>query len=191
MLIFSKRGARARQRGLTLVELLATITVGATISALALPNLGSMVMNSRRTALVNELVGAIQLARTEAAIRGRTVVICPSADGASCGRAADWNRGWIVFVNLDGDASARDPQREPLLQVYATDPRQSIGVNLAGGGDAVQLRPFDTRSSNGTITICDARGAAAARAVVIGVMGRPYAASTDGSHHALTCPQAA
>ena len=46
----------------------------------------------------HDLFGAIDLTRAQAIARGRRVQLVP-ADGA--GR--DWRRGWIVFVDRDGD----------------------------------------------------------------------------------------
>jgi type IV fimbrial biogenesis protein FimT len=176
-----------RARGMTLIELLASLAIGCILFAVAVPNLTTLVQNTRRTTLLNQFVGALQLARIESAERGRVVVLCASADGSTCGTESDWNSGWIVFANLDAAIGQRDVATEPLLQVYTVGKSQKVSVNIAGGASYFQLRPFDSRSSNGTITVCDARGAPEARAVVVGVMGRPYVSLKDGSKHALVC----
>jgi type IV fimbrial biogenesis protein FimT len=53
---------------------------------------------------VNDLFGAIDLARTQAIARGRRVQLVPAGDASDAsGPAPEWRRGWVVFVDQDGD----------------------------------------------------------------------------------------
>lgn len=96
--------SRFGKRGFTLVELLITVAMAVILSTIALPSLSNLVTNSRVSAQVNDFVGAVNLVRSEAVKRGSGVTICPSSDGATCGKAADWASGWIVFTDPDVDA---------------------------------------------------------------------------------------
>jgi type IV fimbrial biogenesis protein FimT len=176
-------------RGFTLLEFLIALAIGSIVAAIAVPNFSTMLANARRSATLEQFVAAVQLARTQALTSGHNVVICASRDQATCAPATSWSRSWIVFVNLDDKPGQRDVAREPLLQVFEAARGQTLSASIAGGEDFWQMRPLGIRSTNGTLTVCDRRGAAAARAVVIGIMGRPYVSTTDGSKRPLACPQ--
>lgn len=171
-------------RGWTLYELLTALIVLGVVSGLAVPAFEDIVLDSRRTTAINGFVLAIQLARSEAAKRARPVVVCASADGVYCaGRSMRYDHGWIVFVNEDG---ARPPQRssnEPLL--YSHEP-ELVG-SIIGNRELFEFRPFNKRSTNGTVVFCDRRGAAAARAVIVSYTGRPRVSARGPGNRPLDC----
>ena len=174
----------ARMAGFTLWELLIALAIVGTVASLAAPAFNTLVLDSRRTTDVNAFVLAVQLARSEAAKRSRPVVLCKTADGLRCGgKEIRFDAGWMVFVNEDG---ARPPHRsalEPLL--YAHQP-VSEGT-ITGNRDVFEFRPLQRRSVNGTVTFCDRRGNAAARAVIVSYTGRPRVATVDPSGRPLVC----
>ncbi len=165
-------------RGLTLLELLFALAVGAVLLAAGVPALERLSLDARRTADVNAFVTAVQLARSEAAKRGRVIVVCGSADSSTC--TPDYSAGWLVFVDEDGrPGRAAD---EPLLFAYRATIEGTISSNRA----LYEFRPFRRRSTNGTVTFCDRRGAAAARAVIVSYTGRPRVSAT-GPGRPLSC----
>ena len=93
-----------RENGFTLVELLITIVIVTTLLAMGVPSLKDFMKQNRLTAQSNALVTALQVARTEAVKRGTDTVICASSNQSSCTGAGDWDKGWIVFsdLNLNG-----------------------------------------------------------------------------------------
>ena len=160
-----------RIRGFTLWELLYVMAIAGIAVGIGVPVLRDVTLDVRQLTVVNSLVGAARFARTEAQKRNRTVVLCRSRDLASCADEQD-ARGWIVFENTDG---TRPPQRS------ADEPRLSASPGFVGAmtwnRDAFEFRPFPRRSSNGTITICDPRGDAQSRSIVISYTGRPRVAT--------------
>ena len=173
----------ARSAGMTLWELLVVLAVLATLLGITVPGWRGWQLDARRVAAVNGLVSAIQLARSEAAKRGRPAVLCPSVDGSTCAPGPAFEPGWIVFINED---DLRPPNRsaaEPLLAAHTPALRGSIRSNR----NLFEFRPFTWRSTNGTVTFCDARGAAAARAVIVSYTGRPRVASRGPGGRALAC----
>jgi type IV fimbrial biogenesis protein FimT len=168
--------------GMTLLELMLVIGIIAILVTGAIPSFREMIMNSRRTSAVNELVGTIQFARGEAAKRNREIVLCPSGGGRQC-TADSWNLGWLVFANLDQDRPARLDPGEPLLYVKPARERLKITANRR----VFRFRPLGVRSVNGTVTFCDSRGAQAARAVIISYTGRPRVSAMDASNQQLVC----
>ncbi|HKQ12460.1 MAG TPA: GspH/FimT family pseudopilin [Steroidobacteraceae bacterium] len=169
--------------GTTLLEVLMALAVIAVLTTLAAPSLQSLHWNSRRTAAVNGFLHTIFLARSEAITRAQIVSVCHSSDGQQCGAGADWNTGWIVFVNSDRDDPPARDAAEPLLLSSAGWPGMSITSNRR----AYSFRPVTQAVVNGTIVFCDARGSAEARAIIISHTGRPRVAQRDAAGKPLRC----
>lgn len=82
--------ASRRASGFTVVELVITIAIVAILAALALPNFREFSVRMTVTDNTNDLVGALNVARSEAVKRGRAAAVIAN-DG-------DWNNGWQVVV---------------------------------------------------------------------------------------------
>jgi prepilin-type N-terminal cleavage/methylation domain-containing protein len=89
--------------GFTLVELLVTIAILALLLAVGAPALTSFVSSSNSTNAVRLLSTSLAYARSEAVSRGDVVTVCGSTNGTAC-NVANWNSGWLVFRDTDGDA---------------------------------------------------------------------------------------
>lgn len=94
-----------RMAGVTLIELLVTITIAGILLAIATPSYTNITNSSRIAAEINGLVGDLQFARSEAIKEGQAITVCASADSTSCSGSTNWNTGWIVFYDADGDGN--------------------------------------------------------------------------------------
>lgn len=92
-------------RGLTLIELMITISIVAILMSIAVPSYRYVTNANRISSEVNGLVGDLQFARAQAIKEGRTVTVCSSTDGASCADSSSWHTGWIVFSDSNGNAT--------------------------------------------------------------------------------------
>ena len=135
------RGARAMhrpQRGFTIVELIITLVIAAILVALAAPNMAIFLKNSARTTMLNDLVTAVQYARSQAITLNRDVSICPvdlrdgqfnAADAEdACRNDGVFETGWVVF-----DAPDRNGQigvGETVRRIFATTP--AAGATFRG-----------------------------------------------------------
>lgn len=173
-------------RGVTLWELLCAIALAGMLAGLGMPALQAVLLNARQAADMNAFFTAIQLARSEAFKRARPVVLCKTADTRRCGGdEIGYEAGWMLFVNED---DVRPPHRsddEPLLTLWA--PRTGT---VRANRRLFEFRPFHRRSTNGTVTFCDRRGAAAARAVIVSYTGRPRVSARGPGNRALACAEA-
>lgn len=175
----------ARCKGMTLTELMFTLLIVATLLGWGVPGFETLVADSRQTADINAFVTAVQLARSEAAKRGRAVVLCSTNDNARCGADGDgYGAGWMVFVNEDNASPPGRSDDEPLLYGYEPASEGSIVSNRR----LFEFRAFRKRSTNGTVTFCDRRGADAARAIVVSYTGRPRVSPGGPGGRALECP---
>jgi type IV fimbrial biogenesis protein FimT len=172
-----------RRRGHTLIELLIGLAVVATTLAWGVPSFGNFLRNAARTREVNQFIQAVYVARSEAIKRNGVVSLCPSRDGTTCATDSPWDLGWIVFVNLDRDAPAARDSDEELLRVYPPWESGQIAANRT----TLSFRPFGQSGVTATITFCDDRGSAAARAVIISQTGRPRIAEKNPSGGSLHC----
>lgn len=86
-----------------MLELVITMTVAAILMALAVPSYRYVTSTNRIAAEVNGLLGDMQFARAEAITEGQTVTVCVSSNGTSCSGATNWQNGWIVFSDVNGD----------------------------------------------------------------------------------------
>lgn len=92
---------RICRRGFTLVELLAALAIGATLLALALPDLNALIRTQQLRSATGDLFEAIGLARAQAIARNTRIKLAPR-DPAG----ADWAQGWTVFADRDDDGVA-------------------------------------------------------------------------------------
>jgi type IV fimbrial biogenesis protein FimT len=143
----------ARQRGLTLIELLTTMSVVAIVLSIGVPSFQSLVASNQITTTTNLFVATFSLARSEALKRSATIRVYPENDSTG--------ERLVVSVN----ATAEVIQRIPIPAGMDIDsPVGEVRFLRTGFMDDVAEQ---------TITICDTvRTGETGRAVTIGISGR-------------------
>ena len=93
--------------GVTLIELLVTLSVLVILLTVGVSQLGYMVAHNARSAEVNTLIGHLNFARSLAISRGINVCVCPVniATATACTDTA-WSDGYAVLVE-DGGVALR------------------------------------------------------------------------------------
>lgn len=176
------------KRGFTLVELLVTLAVMAILLTLAAPAFSEFLSNQRLTTQTTQIASAIASARSEAVTRAKTLTLCASADQSNCA-GSDWEAGWIMFVDEDGDGAVDGGSDEILLVQQALGGNTTVRTNDFDNAGWIQYQPTAMLSdsdsdgnTDGNFVICDERGAEFAHAVTINNVGRhAIAVDTDGN----------
>lgn len=167
-----------RARGFTLVELMIVLAVAAVLCGAAAPSFTSLVRSIRLSSATNDLLAGLTITRSEAVKRNVRVVMCKSADAASCAAAGGWEQGWIVFPDGDNDG-VRDAN-EPII--YRSQALQG-SLRLTGNGPVskyVSYVPGGTTNligggfQAGTLTVCNVSDKPGeAREIILSSAGRP------------------
>ena len=123
------------QTGVTLVELMVTISILAILAAIAMPNFASLMLTNRLASQTNDVMAAVTTARAEAIRRNQRVVVCRydgiNANGTvpatfACNTTAGVWGGVVVFNDANGnnayDGANADPRlNEELIKVVRFD----------------------------------------------------------------------
>ena len=149
-----------KQRGVTMVELLATTSIVATLATGAATGMSGFVQQQRLTNTSNDLLLAVKATRGHAVARRDIVTLAPR-DGA------DWASGWRIFI--DNDADGRFDGDETVLQEFAPAPQglritPHFGVTYPGrylsyGALGVLRRPGSEGLVLGRLVVQNDRGA--------------------------------
>ncbi len=166
-----------RVRGFTLIELVVTMAVAAILVAVAVPNMRTFIQNGRLNTQVNDLIGDLSLARSEAIKRRSNVGVCKSTNGTTCVGGGDWRDGRAVFVD-DITINGTWDAGETILRFREP---------LAGATDLVlNMAPPIIYSSSGRsnvaagsfFTLCDDRGYTKGKQVNLNSLGQAAISAT-------------
>ncbi len=155
-------------RGMTVIDLMITLSVAAVLVTLGFPSLTDLVRQNRLTAATNELVATLNFARMQSVSGLGRVMVCPSTDAATCTGGNRWDQGWIVFIDRDHSGQPTDPGDllrvgMPLAHVFSD----------SGGRTRVRYKPDGTAFGfNITIKLCDREKPELSRAVIVSNPGR-------------------
>ena len=154
--------------GFTLAELMITLAIAGILVGVAIPSFTSMITSNRLTTYANELMTALNLARSEAIKRGEQVTIRRKG-----GNSQEWESGWDVFVDVDDPSDNIFNNNDILLRTYDALPS---GYTLRTGAtyqDYAGYAPSGLGTGLGdTFTLCNGTDTATSRAIIVNAIGR-------------------
>ena len=174
-------GSRIRRaRGVTALELMVVVGVAAVLATLAMPSFARMRRAASLSAATNQLLWALNFARSSAVLNSTPVTLCLSG-------------GWEVLRGISGDRAALDgwssispagasctqPAAAPLLHAF-TLPED---VSVHGTRAAVTFWPVARAGTTSTFDLCGIGSGTsmAGRAVVVSQTGRSRVATEDAA----------
>ena len=122
--------------GFTIIELMVTLAMAAILLAIAIPSFRETMARNRIVTQSNELVGAVNLARSEAITRNTNVTLCRAAAAAAttcAGSLGTWAK-WIVR-NAAGEVIRRGTV--PTYGGTMASPRISRSISVTFSSDGL------------------------------------------------------
>lgn len=181
---FARYRARPRaMRGVTLLELMVTLIVGAILLAVAVPNFRRFMSKTDITQTANSLVGDLQFARAQASVTG--LPVCVVANGGA------WASGWSV---MGYDTVATTCTIVPALRTRGALPSDATVTTDQAGNPITQIIfapagnvqlavPADTN-----FHLCKTADNQAQRVLVLVVAAGTTSSYRDTSASGSTCP---
>lgn len=150
-----------QNRGFTLIELVMAIAILSILLTIAIPSFRSLIINNRIATQSNDFISDIAHARAEAVRRNARISICKSNTGTSCVTGANWQDGWVVWLDSDNDGIV--DTGETILRVHgALAGGLTIAATGFNSGTYFQYLPSGvvggvaggTPTTAGTFTLC-------------------------------------
>jgi len=173
-------------RGSTLMELLIALAIVGILASVAIPAFSGAMEASHSASAEANLLASLTRSIERAALTGTHSVLCPSIDGIACRNGPDWSGGWIAFLDRDGDR-----ERNAGESLIVTESALSGNVRLrtsVGRTRIVFQGNGGNAGSNVTFTLCDGRGPARAKTLVLNNAGRLRHGTPSAASVAATCP---
>lgn len=122
------RNLHNTQNGLTVVELLIILAAIAIVVMISVPSSTMILEHFRLKAASSNLVDSLSMAKEEALMRNSTVKICPSSNGRFCRTDGNWNHGWLVYSDGNGDGTVQEIEFVKAFQA----PSQKVRIVATG-----------------------------------------------------------
>jgi type IV fimbrial biogenesis protein FimT len=136
----AKYESPAQAAGFTLIELMTVLVIAGLALTLALPAFQGMTERQQLNTAAIDMLHAIQLTRSEALRRKRTVQMAPLDD-------ADWTLGWRIYASVGENGPYRDGDQLILqrsappggieIESHTSSPSE-IQIAYNGGGRSVR-----------------------------------------------------
>lgn len=168
-------------RGFSLMELVVVLAIIAIMASIGIPSFNSVIRSTKLATVVNEFIGTLNFARSEAVKRNQRIVVRKNENCTTKTNIVDcdWEDGWIIFVEttspidgeLDdvGDDADCVAGRDCILQVHealpgvykAKPPKQpvdSMTYTLRGNNNFknfIAYTPMGLSNTLGRFVLCN------------------------------------
>ncbi|MBP6903183.1 MAG: GspH/FimT family pseudopilin [Burkholderiaceae bacterium] len=156
-------------RGVTLIELMVGLAVLVVVMSVAAPAMSEFSANNQVVAAKSGFAAAVGLARTEAARRGRPVIVQALGSGDDA-----FASGWEVVVDDNADGSAADS--EPRVRRYAAP---APAVRISGNASLVFRASGALQGTSAEdYSVCRRSGSSQGYAITVNPSGAADVAAT-------------
>ena len=159
----------SRHSGFTLVELMIILAVASILVTVGIPSYMNMTASNRVTTASNNLVMALNLARSEAVRSSTNSILCKiNAAGNGCDNASTWDQGWFLYSDTNGDDAFDAADRIIRVQSALTP---DLNFNFFTG-NFIRFTPSGRTNQNGRFCFENSYDGDNSRAVIITQAGR-------------------
>lgn len=149
-------------KGFTLIELMVVLGIIAAITAFGIPSFRTLIADNRLTSTSNNIMGALQIARSEAVTQHTAIKVCAANSGnTACANSTNWSAGVLVL------------RGSTVLKVV---PSGNTGVTVTASANEISYAGNGTTSAT-TISVSDSRSGSA-RSIKVNAIGQACAGST-------------
>jgi len=174
----------AVKQGFSALELMVSMAIVAILLAASVPAFKNYSWNLRINTAMDSLQTDLVLARRSAITLNTQTVACPAPGADSCSGGSDWQNGWIVFTDLNGDRQRQTG--EPLLKQSGAV--EFVQISSSRSRSYLRFLPNGSApGSNVSIRFCDQRGARYAGKVSVSNSGR-IRLQSGGIKATINCP---
>lgn len=122
-----------KHQGFTIIELMITVALALIVLTIGIPNFRSIIQNNRATTITNDLVTALQTARSEAIKQRKSATVCRrNSSGTDCEDGTDWSVGWLVWRDDDGDDNLDNGEIQKVWDTLSSGANSVTSTNAAG-----------------------------------------------------------
>lgn len=144
-----------RNQGVTLIELMVTISIAVILMTVAVPGLQQFMTSNRLSGIATDMISSLNLAKSEAIKRGLNVYLCTGnactgCTGGDC--INDWSGGWIVYVDVNSNGSYNSSGANPDTLLKRYPKLTSTQYTLNDQGFATQVQYMRNGAANATST---------------------------------------
>lgn len=164
--------------GFTLTELLVVLSIVAVFATVGIPFMAAIMDSIKLSSASNVFLSNLHLARSEAIKRNGRVVLCKSADGASCAGSGGWEQGWLVFHDANNNGAL--DSGEAVIERAQPLPGN---LRLTGNSSVANYVSFVSTGATklvgggfqaGSLTLCrQSASGGEARQIILNAAGRP------------------
>ncbi|HTU67332.1 MAG TPA: GspH/FimT family pseudopilin [Steroidobacteraceae bacterium] len=150
----------SNHRGFSLLELCVALALVALLAGLSAPSFRQSLRAAAVRTAAQELMTGLQQTRGTAIVESRPGVLCLADVAGNCAASEGPAPAWRAFVESGGGSRTLAARALP------------AGITLRGTRARVRFSERALAASTATLTICDAAGVAAPRAIVVSQTAR-------------------
>lgn len=139
-----------RQKGFSLIEMAVVIAIIGVIAGIGVPSFRQMMLDNRLVTTTNQILAALQQARSEAASRHSPVTLCGGdgdAETPACADDTDWSSGILLLQNRSGTATV----------IRMLPAASSQGITVTSAANEIVYAADGTTTTTRIITLTDSR----------------------------------